>query len=269
MARGRGKATPHDLEAMKHVSGMLQRLLAENNLKQSHLADRLEIPRSSFNEYVKGTALPRPGNVQKIADYFGLKKSDIDPRFKSTRPSISATAPNSLIEQVSEKMVQLTEKGKKDVLRFTSELLEREEADRIVQEEPLFKIYFRSAAKAGPKGYGYDDYDADFAYTNQEPPRHDVATKVDGDSMNPDYQDGDILYLRDYGASHYNGDECVVVIDDKSYFKRLYTTEDGLKLVSTNPDKDTYPDIFIDFPPSDGSHIKIFNVVGSFTPVEM
>ncbi|MFM0582418.1 XRE family transcriptional regulator [Streptococcus suis] len=236
-------------------------------LTQKELASKLGVAPTAVSAWELGRNKPLMDNIESMALLFDIKKSVLlgeDLVVLST-----TTAPNSLIEQVSEKMVQLTEKGKKDVLRFTSELLEREEADRIIQEEPLFKIYFRSAAKAGPKGYGYDDYDADFAYTNQEPPRYDVATKVDGDSMNPDYQDGDILYLRDYGASHYNGDECVVVIDDKSYFKRLYTTENGLKLVSTNPDKDTYPDISIDFPPSDGSHIKIFNVVGSFTPVEM
>ncbi|HFI2439182.1 TPA: S24 family peptidase [Streptococcus suis] len=231
-------------------------------MTQTDLAQRLETTKQTISRYEKGDRKPGQDTLFELTDIF---KVSIDDFFPPTTPT---TPPNSLIGQISDKVVQLTEKGKKDVLRFTSELLEREEADRIIQEEPLFKIYFRSAAKAGPKGYGYDDYDADFAYTNQEPPRHDVATKVDGDSMNPDYQDGDILYLRDYGASHYDGEECVVVIDDKSYFKRLYTTEEGLRLVSTNPDKDTYPDIFIDFPPSDGSHIKIFNVVGSFTPVE-
>ncbi|HFI0448324.1 TPA: S24 family peptidase [Streptococcus suis] len=235
-------------------------------LTQKELASKLGVAPTAVSAWELGRNKPLMDNIESMALLFDIKKSVLlgeDLVVLST-----TTAPNSLIEQISDKVVQLTEKGKKDVLRFTSELLEREEADRIIQEEPLFKIYFRSAAKAGPKGYGYDDYDADFAYTNQKPPRHDVATKVDGDSMNPDYQDGDILYLRDYGASHYNGDECVVVIDDKSYFKRLYTTKNGLKLVSTNPDKDTYPDIYIDFPPSDGSHIKIFNVVGSFTPVE-
>ncbi|HFU4503922.1 TPA: helix-turn-helix domain-containing protein [Streptococcus suis] len=243
---------------------MVKQYRTANSLTMEQLAEKIGKTKSTISKWEKGTRSPKIQEIEELANFFG-----IDPQImmfgKSYTPT---TAPNSLIEQISDKVVQLTEKGKKDVLRFTSELLEREEADRIIREEPLFKVYFRSAAKAGPKGYGYDDYDADFAYTNQEPPRHDVATKVDGDSMNPDYQDGDILYLRDYGASHYNGDECVVVIDDKSYFKRLYTTDDGLKLVSTNQDKDTYPDIFIDFPPNDGSHIKIFNVVGSFTPVE-
>ncbi|HHT7829915.1 TPA: S24 family peptidase [Streptococcus suis] len=249
---------------MKNILGSsIRELRKSKKMTQVELAKKTGYKQNTISNHENGN---RQLDEQDILKY--AKALEVEPQVLFDLSRTPTTAPNSLIEQISDKVVQLTEKGKKDVLRFTSELLEREEADRIIQEEPLFKIYFRSAAKAGPKGYGYDDYDADYAYTDQKPPRHDVATRVDGDSMNPDYQDGDILYLRDYGASHYNGDECVVVIDDKSYFKRLYTTEDGLKLVSTNPDKDTYPDIFIDFPPSDGSHIKIFNVVGSFTPVE-
>ncbi|HEL2686108.1 TPA: LexA family transcriptional regulator [Streptococcus suis] len=231
-------------------------------LTQKDLAALLDVAPTAISAWEVGRNKPLMDKIEQMAQIFNIKKSEL---LGETTPT---TAPNSLIEQISDKVVQLSTEGQKSVLHFTSELLEREEADRIVQEEPLFKIYFSSATKAGPKGYGYDDYDADYAYTNQEPPRHDIATQVDGNSMNPDYQDGDILYLRDYGASHYNGEECVVVIDDKSYFKRLYTTEDGLRLVSTNPDKDTYPDLYIEFPPTDGSHIKIFNVVGSFTPVE-
>ncbi|NQN12221.1 LexA family transcriptional regulator [Streptococcus suis] len=231
-------------------------------LTQKDLAALLDVAPTAISAWEVGRNKPLMDKIEQMAQIFNIKKSEL---LGETTPT---TAPNSLVEQISDKVVQLSTEGQKSVLHFTSELLEREEADRIVQEEPLFKIYFSSATKAGPKGYGYDDYDADYAYTNQEPPRHDIATQVDGNSMNPDYQDGDILYLRDYGASHYNGEECVVVIDDKSYFKRLYTTEDGLRLVSTNPDKDTYPDLYIEFPPTDGSHIKIFNVVGSFTPVE-
>lgn len=72
MARGRGKLTPHELEAMEVVSNNLQKILFEKNLKQSQIADALNIPRSTFNDYIKGNTLPIPGNIQKIADYFGL-----------------------------------------------------------------------------------------------------------------------------------------------------------------------------------------------------
>lgn len=251
----------NEKELAIYIGQRIKDFRLSRNMTQKELAKRIGMGDTTIANYEKGFRSPKKDTLFDLADVFGVSIDDLFPQR-------TPTAPNSLIEQISDKVVQLTTEGQKSVLHFTSELLEREEADRIVQEEPLFKIYFSSATKAGPKGYGYDDYDADYAYTNQEPPRHDIATQVDGNSMNPDYQDGDILYLRDYGASHYNGEECVVVIDDKSYFKRLYTTEDGLRLVSTNPDKDTYPDLYIEFPPTDGSHIKIFNVVGSFTPVE-
>lgn len=104
MARGRGKATPQEKEAMEFVSTKIRQLLDENNLKQSHLADKLDIPRSSFNEYVRGNALPRPGNVQKIADYFGLLKSDIDPRFKTEKQE---DIDDSLISQINTKVTKL------------------------------------------------------------------------------------------------------------------------------------------------------------------
>ncbi|MFM0876994.1 XRE family transcriptional regulator [Streptococcus suis] len=251
----------NEKELAIYIGQRIKDFRLSRNMTQKELAKRIGMGDTTIANYEKGFRSPKKDTLFDLADVFGVSIDDLFPQR-------TPTAPNSLIEQISDKVVQLSTEGQKSVLHFTSELLEREEADRIVQEEPLFKIYFSSATKAGPKGYGYDDYDADYAYTNQEPPRHDIATQVDGNSMNPDYQDGDILYLRDYGASHYNGEECVVVIDDKSYFKRLYTTEDGLRLVSTNPDKDTYPDLYIEFPPTDGSHIKIFNVVGSFTPVE-
>ena len=169
MTRGRGKATPHDLEAMKHVSGMLQRLLAENNLKQSHLADRLEIPRSSFNEYVKGTALPRPGNVQKIADYFGLKKSDIDPRFKSNRPSTSIHLPNF----DPRKAILLSNYSKlndtrKNKLLATSETLLAEEQGKVIDisekraeydDRKRISLSVPGKVSAGTGYWQEDDYD--------------------------------------------------------------------------------------------------------------
>lgn len=276
MARGRGKLTPQDLEYMKIVSANIIKFLDSNGYKQADLARGTGIPASTLTGYVKGTSLPIPGNVQKIADFFHVKKSDIDPRFISikSKPSpLSAvttkTPTDELTEQILETIRDLSPDGKKSVLSYASDLLEREQDEAALAEQPLFTVYFTSAAKAGPKGFGYDDYDNDkYVYTDQEPPRYDIATMVDGWSMAPDYDDGDILYLRDYGTSHYNGQECVVVVDDKNYFKKVYTTDEGLLLVSINEDKDEFPNFTVPFPPNEDTHIKIFEVVGSFTPVE-
>lgn len=246
MARGRGKATPHDLEAMQHVSGMLQRLLAENDLKQSHLADRLEIPRSSFNEYVKGTALPRPGNVQKIADYFGLKKSDIDPRFKSTIQSSSIPLPNF----DPRKTILLSNYDKlndtrKNKLLTTSEKLLAEEQGKVIdisekraEYEARKRISLPVPGKVSA-GTGYwqeDDYDTmvDF-YADDIPDesKYDTVAVVVGHSMEPKIKNGDFLFikLKDQVDLNKIG---IFQVDGENYVKKLKSDH----LESLNKDYD-------------------------------
>lgn len=86
MARGRGKLTPQDKEDMKVFSANLNSILSDRNCKQAELSRATGIPPSTLTGYVKGTSLPIPGNVQKIADFFGVPKSTLDPRFVTANP---------------------------------------------------------------------------------------------------------------------------------------------------------------------------------------
>lgn len=110
-------------------------------------------------------------------------------------------------------------------------------------------------------GFGYEDTDIETIEVDEKPPHHDIATKVSGDSMQPDYQDGDILYLVDKGLTTYSGNLAVIAYGDRSYFKKIYTENGRLRLVSLN---DKYEDIILDFPPAEDTHIKIFSVVGVY-----
>ncbi|NQN50337.1 helix-turn-helix transcriptional regulator [Streptococcus suis] len=235
MARGRGKATPHDLEAMQHVSGMLQRLLAENDLKQSHLADRLEIPRSSFNEYVKGTALPRPGNVQKIADYFGLKKSDIDPRFKSTIPSAT---PKTVSDDVLRLDRDLHSNNHKSWIRYGNELLDKQ---NIVNEPQA--VYFTYNYYDQPASAGTGQYLNDVKVETIELPIEvdaDFVVPIYGDSMEPEYHSGDYVFVK-LSVDLSDGDIGVFAYNGEAYIKQLRITDQGAYLHSLNPDYDNIP----------------------------
>jgi phage transcriptional repressor len=81
MARGRGKYTPNDIEIMKRISVNINELLNRTRTKQVELSKHTGIPTSTLTGYVKGTSMPNPGNVQKIADFFNVEKSAVDPRF--------------------------------------------------------------------------------------------------------------------------------------------------------------------------------------------
>lgn len=44
---------------------------------QKEVADALNIPPSTFNAYVKAKKYPRIEKIEKIANYFGISKSDL------------------------------------------------------------------------------------------------------------------------------------------------------------------------------------------------
>lgn len=259
MARGRGKATPQEKEAMEFVSTKIRQLLDENNLKQSHLADKLDIPRSSFNEYVRGNALPRPGNVQKIADYFGLLKSDIDPRFKTEKQE---DIDDSLISQINTKVTKLHKTRQKKVLTYTDKQLKEQELEvnnqnTINELQTIYYTYnyYDQALSAGTGQYLNDvqveqielpvDIDADF------------VVPIYGDSMEPEYHSGDYVFVKlsvelsdgDIGVFEYYGD---------AYIKELVINDSGAYLHSLNP---KYDDILVDI---DSDFRIIGEVVGRY-----
>lgn len=80
----RGEQTPQEKEAMKVVSARLNGLISAHNIKQKDLSEATGIPTSTLSGYMKGSSLPIAGNIQKLADYFGVKKSAIDPRFETS-----------------------------------------------------------------------------------------------------------------------------------------------------------------------------------------
>jgi phage transcriptional repressor len=78
MARGRGKYTPNDIEIMKRISVNINELLNRTRTKQVELSKSTGIPTSTLTGYVKGTSMPNPGNVQKIADFFNARIPPIE-----------------------------------------------------------------------------------------------------------------------------------------------------------------------------------------------
>ena len=260
MARGRGKATPQEKEAMEFVSTKIRQLLDENNLKQSHLADKLDIPRSSFNEYVRGNALPRPGNVQKIADYFGLLKSDIDPRFKTEKQE---DVDDSLISQINTKVARLHKARQKKVLTYTDKQLEEQKAEENnynTVDEPQITYYtynyYDQPASAGTGQYLNDvqveqielpvDVDADF------------VVPIYGDSMEPEYHSGDYVFVK-LSVELSNGDIGVFEYYGDAYIKELVINDSGAYLHSLNS---KYDDILVDI---DSDFRIIGKVVGRYS----
>lgn len=55
----------------------LQKYIAEAGKTQREIADTIGVSAPTFNEWVSGKKFPRIDKIQKLADYFGILKSDL------------------------------------------------------------------------------------------------------------------------------------------------------------------------------------------------
>lgn len=131
MARGRGGLTPSELEIRKIISNNLNDFLSKTNKKQIDVHNATGIPKSTLTGYFKGTSLPNGGNVQKLADFFDVKKSEIDPRYSSI-----------IKENDNKKNVEL-----EDTLETMGDRIKRlRKANGLTQEELGNKVGLKRAA---------------------------------------------------------------------------------------------------------------------------
>ena len=238
--------------------------MKQKGVDRNTLCADLDLKYTTVRDWLKGITYPRIGKIELLANYFNINKSDL------IENKISTAQSDSLLEKITNTARKLNTDNKKIVLRTSEELWEsqNEEETKINEvSEKVIDLYqvevvSETAAACGFNyGFGYDDTDRETIEVDEQPPRHDIATKVSGDSMQPDYQDGDILYLVDKGLTTYNGDLAVIAYGDRSYFKKIYTENGRLRLVSLN---DKYEDIILDFPPAEDTHIKIYAVIGVY-----
>lgn len=266
-----------DKELAIYIGTKIKEYRLQRGLTQKELATLVDMGDTTIANYEKGFRTPKKNTLFKISSALSVTIDDLFPPIrKADTPTAS---PDLLTQQITDKVVQLTPDNKKIVLRTSEELLERQKANgeiyteqneeetKINEVSEVISLYqvevvSETAAACGFNyGFGYDDTDRETIEVDEQPPRHDIATKVSGDSMQPDYQDGDILYLVDKGLTTYNGDLAVIAYGDRSYFKKIYTENGRLRLVSLN---DKYEDIILDFPPAEDTHIKIYAVVGVY-----
>ena len=225
---------------MKIIAENITHFRKQRGVTQKELAKEVGITASTMTDYMKLRSAPSFGVIQKLADYFGVKKSDIDTTFKEEASSLP-DAPDSLAQQIMDKVVQLTTPNKRIVLRTSEELWESQKAgsktyrqtNEVSEVIQLYSYdYYDHPASAGTGQYLNDvrverielpvDVDADF------------VIPIKGDSMEPDYHDGDLVFIQTsvdlndgvIGVFNYNGD---------AYIKQLVIDKDQAYLHSLNP----------------------------------
>ncbi|HEM4087388.1 TPA: helix-turn-helix domain-containing protein [Streptococcus suis] len=223
------------------IGQRLRELRLKHNLEQIEVAQKLGYKSdTTISKWENGKNLPTGKKLILLAQLFNTTTDEI--LLGETTPT---TAPNSLIEQISDKVVQLTEPNQKNVLRYSSELLDKqntvENSKNTVNE--LQATYHTYNYYDQPASAGTGQYLNDVKVETIELPIEvdaDFVVPIYGDSMEPEYHSGDYIFVKlsvdlsdgDIGVFAYNGD---------AYIKQLRITDQGAYLHSLNPDYDNIP----------------------------
>lgn len=124
-----------------------------------------------------------------------------------------------------------------------------------ISEMPHHKVPLIGSVAAGQPILAEEEYDV---YIDA-PGKADYALKVQGDSMKPNYLDGDIVYIKQQPDVN-DGQVAVVLCDDSATLKHVYHQSNGLLLISDNHD---YAPMSITF--EDYNTIRVLGVPCGFT----
>ena len=243
-------------------SANLEKLMRSRDVDRNKLCSDLGLKYTTVRDWLKGITYPRIGKIELLADYFGVNKSDlIEDKTQEGKEEKEVKIPTSpLVQKITEKAVKLTAPRKQKVLDFTENQL-REQSNKVISlEEDLFeyKVYEKLSAGSGFSYFNDGNYDTVFYDKDLD---HDFASWVFGDSMEPKFQNGEVVLIKETGFD-YDGAVYAVDWDGQTYIKKVYREPDGLRLVSLNP---KYKDKFAPF---DEDPRIIGKIVGNFMPSE-
>ena len=245
------------MDLKKYIGTQIKTFRKSAGFTQDELAKRLNTTKQTISRYEKGDRKANQDMLFELCDIFGVSIDDFFPSQNESTASLPE-APDSLTQQITDKVVQLTTHNKKIVLRTSEELLEGQQLE--VNEE-LFEYQVFEKLSAGTGETYYEDRNYDTVFFDKDI-AHDFASWVYGDSMEPDYLSGSVALIKDTGWD-YDGAIYAVDWDGQSYIKKVYKEKNGLRLVSLN---NKYADKFA--PYSEEPRI-IGKVVGNFMPLEI
>ena len=209
-------------------------------LEQQELAELIGVSKQAYFKWEKGLSKPTKANIAKLEKVLKVPEGYLSE------------------DEISFLYKQLTEPNQEKAITYVRDLVSSQKVISIAEKRSEYRVYEKLSAGIGASVYG--DLDYDVVYYNEELP-HDFASWVDGNSMEPTYQNGEVALIRETGFD-YDGAVYAVVWDSQTYIKKVYREEEGLRLVSINKD---YPDKFAPF---DENPRVIGKIVGHFMPLE-
>lgn len=204
-----------------------------NRLTQKDLAEKLGVTKQTVSRYEKGERKANQDILFALCDIFGVT---IDDFFPSKNDSIKIIVNTSDINVIYN---QLHTDRQIKVYDYATEQLNEQNnvvnmSDYIQEETEWYDVKFYGSVSAGTGLYLDDEQVETISFgADMVPTSTDFCLKVNGDSMEPTFHNGDYVFIK-RETEFRNGTIGAVIVNGEAYLKKLYITDDSIKLVSLN-----------------------------------
>lgn len=220
------------MDLKKYIGNQIKTFRKSAGFTQDELAKRLNTTKQTISRYEKGDRKANQDMLFELCDIFGVSIDDFFPSQNETLQSPTTSPIQTIYDE-------LKPPRQVKVLNYAERQLKEqknEEETKINEVSEVFQLYsydyYDHPASAGTGQYLNDvrverielpvDVDADF------------VIPIKGDSMEPDYHDGDLVFIQTsvdlnngvIGVFNYNGD---------AYIKQLVIDKEQAYLHSLNP----------------------------------
>ena len=227
------------MDLKKYIGNQIKTFRKSAGFTQDELAKRLNTTKQTISRYEKGDRKANQDMLFELCDIFGVSIDDFFPSQNEALQSPTTSPIQTIYDQLEpprqRKVITYAEKLR-DEQEKRRKAKKNEVSEKVVQ---LYDYdYYDHAASAGTGQYLNDvrverielpvDVDADF------------VIPIKGDSMEPDYHDGDLVFIQTsvdlndgvIGVFNYNGE---------AYIKQLVIDKDQAYLHSLNPEYKDMP----------------------------
>ena len=227
------------MDLKKYIGNQIKTFRKSAGFTQDELAKRLNTTKQTISRYEKGDRKANQDMLFELCDIFGVSIDDFFPSQNEALQSPTASPIQSIYDQ-------LEPNGQRKVITYAEKLREEQEKRRKAKKnevsEKVVQLYgydyYDHAASAGTGQYLNDvrverielpvDVDADF------------VIPIKGDSMEPDYHDGDLVFIQT-SVDLNDGVIGVFNYDGEAYIKQLVIDTEQAYLHSLNPDYKDMP----------------------------
>ena len=221
------------MELKEYIGNQIKYYRKLNKMNQEELANQLNTTKQSISRYEKGIRKANQDILFQLCDIFNVSIDDFFP---------TSDVNDQQLDELIATFKTLNSDRQTKVYDFATEQLREQNNnnnvvninDYIEEESEWYEVKFYGSVSAGTGLYLDDEQVETISFgADMIPTGTDFCLKVNGDSMDPMFHDGDYVFIKKE-TDFRNGSIGVVIVNGDAYLKKIYITPDSIKLVSLN-----------------------------------